>query len=196
MADPHAAALRKISCRLLPFLFVLYVVAWLDRVNVGFAALQMNAALKFSEAAFGFGSGIFFLGYCLFEVPSNLILARVGARRWISRIMITWGLISAGMMFVRTPAEFYLLRFLLGAAEAGFFPGVIFYLSLWYPAAQRARDRSFYDGGAGDRIGRWPAVGFAPVDEWGCRVGRVAMALPGGRSAGNYSWHPGALFPH
>ena len=139
MADPHAAALRKISCRLLPFLFVLYVVAWLDRVNVGFAALQMNAALKFSEAAFGFGSGIFFLGYCLFEVPSNLILARVGARRWISRIMITWGLISAGMMFVRTPAEFYLLRFLLGAAEAGFFPGVIFYLSLWYPAAQRAR---------------------------------------------------------
>jgi ACS family tartrate transporter-like MFS transporter len=139
MTDPRTAALRKINCRLIPFLFVLYVVAWLDRVNVGFAALQMNADLKFSDAAFGFGSGIFFLGYCLFEVPSNLILARVGARLWISRIMITWGLISAGMIFVRTPLAFYVLRFFLGAAEAGFFPGVIYYLSLWYPAAQRAR---------------------------------------------------------
>src|SRR5919199_5743282 len=97
----RTCALRKISWRLIPFLFVLYVVAWLDRVNVGFAALQMNADLKFSEATFGFGSGVFFLGYCLFEVPSNLILARVGARVWISRIMITWGLISIGMMFVR-----------------------------------------------------------------------------------------------
>jgi ACS family tartrate transporter-like MFS transporter len=139
MTDPRTAALRKISWRLLPFLFVLYVVAWLDRVNVGFAALQMNTDLKFSEAAFGFGSGIFFLGYCLFEVPSNLILARIGARLWIARIMITWGLISAGMMFVRSPSAFYILRFLLGSAEAGFFPGVIYYLSLWYPAAQRAR---------------------------------------------------------
>ena len=132
-------ALRKISARLIPFLFVLYVVAWLDRVNVGFAALQMNSDLGFSEAAFGFGSGVFFVGYCLFEVPSNLILARVGARLWISRIMITWGVISTCMMFVRTPNAFYILRFLLGAAEAGFFPGVIYYLSLWYPAAHRAR---------------------------------------------------------
>jgi sugar phosphate permease len=125
VTDRRTAALRKISWRLLPFLFVLYVVAWLDRVNVGFAALQMNADLKFSDAAFGFGSGIFFLGYCLFEVPSNLILARIGARLWIARIMITWGLISAGMMFVRSPSAFYVLRFLLGSAEAGFFPGVI-----------------------------------------------------------------------
>jgi ACS family tartrate transporter-like MFS transporter len=139
MADPLTVALRRVSWRLIPFLFVLYVVAWLDRVNVGFAAMQMNADLKFSDAAFGFGSGIFFLGYCLFEVPSNLILARVGARLWISRIMITWGLISTGMMFVRSPSAFYILRFLLGAAEAGFFPGVIYYLSLWYPGAQRAR---------------------------------------------------------
>lgn len=127
------------SVRLLPFLFALYVVAWLDRVNIGFAALQMNADLHFSETAFGIGSGVFFLGYCLFEVPSNLILARVGARLWISRIMITWGVISASMMFVRTPMVFYLLRFLLGAAEAGFFPGVVYYLSHWYPAAHRAR---------------------------------------------------------
>jgi len=118
---------------------VLYVVAWLDRVNVGFAALQMNSDLGFSDATFGFGSGVFFLGYCLFEVPSNLILARVGARIWISRIMLTWGFISVGMMFVHTSTSFYILRFLLGAAEAGFFPGVIYYLTLWYPAAHRAR---------------------------------------------------------
>jgi MFS transporter, ACS family, tartrate transporter len=134
-----AVTLRKITWRIIPFLFLLYVVAWLDRVNVGFAGLQMNADLGFSSTVFGFGSGIFFLGYCLFEIPSNVILERVGARVWIARIMITWGLISAALMFVRTPGVFYLLRFLLGVAEAGFFPGVIYYLSLWYPTAQRAR---------------------------------------------------------
>lgn len=133
------ATLRKINWRLIPFLFVLYVVAWLDRVNVGFAALQMNADLHFSASAFGFGSGVFFAGYCLFEVPSNLVLHRVGARLWIARIMMTWGVLSAATMFVRTPSTFYILRFLLGAAEAGFFPGVIYYLSLWYPAVQQAR---------------------------------------------------------
>ncbi len=134
-----AVTLRKVTLRLIPFLFVLYVIAWLDRVNVGFAGLEMNADLGFSSTVFGFGSGIFFLGYCLFEIPSNIILERVGARLWIARIMVTWGLISTGLMFVRTPATFYLLRFLLGVAEAGFFPGVIYYLSLWYPAEQRAR---------------------------------------------------------
>jgi MFS transporter, ACS family, tartrate transporter len=134
-----AVTLRKVTWRLIPFLFILYVIAWLDRVNVGFAGLQMNADLGFSSTVFGFGSGIFFLGYCLFEIPSNIILERVGARLWISRIMVTWGLISAALMFVQTPATFYLLRFLLGVAEAGFFPGVIYYLSLWYPAAHRAR---------------------------------------------------------
>jgi MFS transporter, ACS family, tartrate transporter len=134
-----AVTLRKVTWRLIPFLFVLYVIAWLDRVNVGFAGLQMNSDLGFSSTVFGLGSGIFFLGYCLFEIPSNIILERVGARLWISRIMVSWGLISAGMMFVRTPAAFYLLRFLLGVAEAGFFPGVIYYLSLWYPVAHRAR---------------------------------------------------------
>jgi MFS transporter, ACS family, tartrate transporter len=134
-----AVTLRKVTWRLIPFLFVLYVIAWLDRVNVGFAGLEMNADLGFSSTVFGFGSGIFFLGYCLFEIPSNIILERVGARIWIARIMVTWGLISAALMFVRTPAVFYLLRFLLGVAEAGFFPGVIYYLSLWFPTAQRAR---------------------------------------------------------
>lgn len=139
LPDLASVTLRKVTLRLIPFLFILYIVAWLDRVNVGFAGLQMNADLGFSSAAFGFGSGVFFLGYCLFEVPSNLILHRVGARRWISRIMISWGIISAAMMFVRTAPTFYALRFLLGAAEAGFFPGVVYYLSHWYPEGQRAR---------------------------------------------------------
>src|SRR5215467_11968443 len=138
-ADVATVTLRKVTLRLIPFLFVLYIVAWLDRVNVGFAALQMNSDLGFSSAAFGFGSGVFFLGYCLCEVPSNLILHRVGARQWISRIMISWGAISVAMMFVRSTPAFYILRFLLGAAEAGFFPGVVYYLSHWYPEAQRAR---------------------------------------------------------
>jgi MFS transporter, ACS family, tartrate transporter len=137
--DVASITLRKVTLRLIPFLFLLYIVAWLDRVNVGFAGLQMNADLGFSSAAFGFGSGVFFLGYCLFEVPSNLVLHRVGARRWIARIMISWGVISAAMMFVRTAPTFYVLRFLLGAAEAGFFPGVVYYLSHWYPEGQRAR---------------------------------------------------------
>ena len=131
--------LRAVSLHLIPFLFVLYVVSFLDRVNVGFAALDMNRDLGFSSAVYGFGGGIFFIGYSLFEVPSNLILARVGARRWIARIMITWGLIAAGMMFVRGPLSFYVLRFGLGIAEAGFFPGIIFYLTRWFPAEARAR---------------------------------------------------------
>jgi ACS family tartrate transporter-like MFS transporter len=139
LPDLASVTLGKVTLRLIPFLFLLYIVAWLDRVNVGFAGLQMNSDLGFSSAAFGFGSGVFFLGYCLFEVPSNLILHRVRARRWISRIMISWGVISTAMMFVRTAPTFYVLRFLLGAAEAGFFPGVVYYLSHWYPEGQRAR---------------------------------------------------------
>ena len=137
-AEVASLTLRKVTLRLIPFLFLLYIVAWLDRVNVGFAGLQMNSDLGFSSAAFGFGSGVFFLGYCLFEVPSNLVLHRIGARRWISRIMISWGAISMAMVFVRTAPTFYVLRFLLGAAEAGFFPGVVYYLSHWYPEGQRA----------------------------------------------------------
>jgi ACS family tartrate transporter-like MFS transporter len=133
------ATLRRVSVRLLPFLFVLFICNFLDRTNVAIAALQMNRDLQFSASAYGLGSGIFFIGYALFEVPSNLILARVGARRWIARIMISWGLVASAMMFVRTPMQFYVLRFLLGIAEAGFFPGIVFYLSEWFPAAQRAR---------------------------------------------------------
>src|SRR5437763_14368317 len=131
--------LSKVRRRLIPFLFLLYIVSYLDRINVGFAALQMNQALGLSSTAFGLGAGIFFLSYTLFEVPSNVILARVGARVWIARIMITWGLVSAGMMFVRSATGFYALRFLLGLAEAGFFPGIIFYFTRWFPARERAR---------------------------------------------------------
>ena len=129
----------KVTRRLLPFLFLLYIVCFLDRVNVGFAALEMNRDLGFSPAVYGFGAGIFFLGYVLFEVPSNLILVRIGARVWIARIMITWGVLAAAMMFIRGPASFYTLRFLLGLAEAGFFPGMIYYLCRWFPARERAR---------------------------------------------------------
>lgn len=127
-------ALRKATLCLIPLLFVLYIVSFLDRVNVGFAALQMNADLGFSDAVYGLGAGIFFFGYFLFEVPSNLIMERVGARVWIARIMFTWGAISAAMFLVQGPASFYALRFLLGIAEAGFFPGMILYLTYWFPA--------------------------------------------------------------
>jgi D-galactonate transporter len=129
----------RVSWRLMPFLFLCYVVAYLDRVNVGFAKLQMLADLRFSDTVYGIGAGIFFIGYFLFEVPSNLLMARVGARIWIARIMVTWGLISAALMFTTGVASFYVLRFLLGAAEAGFFPGIILYLTYWYPAHRRAR---------------------------------------------------------
>lgn len=139
MAEIEATALRKVSLRLMPCLLIIYIICWLDRVNVGFAALQMNQDLGFSPAVYGFGAGVFFAGYALFEIPSNLILARVGARRWIARIMITWGAISTAMMFVHDATTFYLLRFLLGVAEAGFLPGILYYLSAWYPARHRAR---------------------------------------------------------
>jgi ACS family tartrate transporter-like MFS transporter len=131
--------LAKIRRRLLPFMFLLYIVSYLDRVNVGFAALQMNQDLGLSASVFGLGSGIFFIGYFLFEVPSNLIMERIGARLWIARIMISWGLVSAGMMFMKGPASFYTLRFLLGLAEAGFFPGMILYLTYWFPRRDHAR---------------------------------------------------------
>lgn len=134
-----STALRKVALRLIPFLGVLYFFAFLDRVNVGFAALTMNADLGLSAAVFGIGSGIFFLGYIAFEVPSNVMLERFGARLWIARIMITWGVLSAAMAFVQGPNSFYTVRFLLGIAEAGFFPGIIFYLTCWFPPQHRAR---------------------------------------------------------
>ena len=133
------ALYTKIAWRMIPLLLMCYVVAYLDRVNVGFAKLQMLDQLGFSETVYGLGAGVFFIGYFIFEIPSNIILHRVGARVWIGRIMISWGLISAAMMFVTTPTTFYVMRFLLGIAEAGFFPGIILYLTYWYPAERRAR---------------------------------------------------------
>jgi ACS family tartrate transporter-like MFS transporter len=134
-----SSALQKVRRRLIPFLCLLYVVAYVDRINVGFAALQMNKALGFSATTYGLGSGIFFVSYILLEIPSNVILAHVGARRWIARIMVSWGIVSSAMMFVSSAGAFYLLRILLGAAEAGFFPGIVYYLTRWFPARERAR---------------------------------------------------------
>jgi ACS family tartrate transporter-like MFS transporter len=138
------ATMARVTRRLLPFLLLLYIISWLDRVNVGFAKLQMNSDLGFSDTIYGFGAGIFFLFYGLFEVPSNMLLVRFGARRWIARIMITWGLISAGTLFVKGETSFYVMRCLLGVAEAGFLPGIIYYLSQWFPRAERARAVSWF----------------------------------------------------
>ncbi len=135
----HVAILAKVRNRIIPLLMLCYFAAFLDRVNIGFAALRMNADLHFSATVFGTGAGLFFLGYVLFEIPSNLVLARVGARAWIARIMITWGIISACTAFVWDRDSFYAIRVALGAAEAGFFPGLLFYCTLWFPRAYRAR---------------------------------------------------------
>src|SRR4051794_585316 len=136
--------LRKISLRIVPFIMLLYFISYIDRVNIGFAALTMNKDLGFTSSVFGFGAGIFFLGYFIFEVPSNIILEKVGARLWIARVMITWGIISAAFAFIQGETSFYVLRFLLGVAEAGFFPGIIVYLSYWFPARRRAQVVSFF----------------------------------------------------
>src|SRR3954462_6362174 len=133
------STVKKTMKRILPFILILYVVAFLDRVNLGYAALEMNADLALTAEAFGLLSGLFFISYFLFEVPSNLILHKVGARLWIARIMITWGLVSASFIFITNPSSFYILRFVLGIAEAGFFPGIILYLTYWYPSDRRAR---------------------------------------------------------
>jgi D-galactonate transporter len=166
------AVYRKVGWRLIPLLFLCYIVAYLDRVNVGFAKLQMQGDLQFSEAVYGLGAGIFFIGYFLFEVPSNVVLHRVGARRWIARIMITWGVLSAATMFVNSPVSFYVIRFLLGAAEAGFFPGIILYLTYWYPAARRGKATSLFlaaipfAGILGGPLSGWILQGLGGVNGW------------------------------
>jgi D-galactonate transporter len=139
VADDVSATYRKVSLRLVTFLFVGYLVAYLDRINVGFAQLQMQHDLGFSDAVYGLGAGIFFAGYFLFEVPSNLILEKVGVRKTMMRVLICWGLVSACMRFISSPIEFYVMRFMLGVFEAGFLPGAILYLTYWYPETRRAR---------------------------------------------------------
>lgn len=153
--------MHKVGWRLLPFLGLLSFVSYLDRVNVGFAAISMNADVGLSSAAYGLGAGLFFVGYFLLEIPSNILLVKFGARRWISRIMITWGLISAAMMLVRNEHTFYILRFTLGMAEAGFFPGVIFYMTAWFPASYRGRSIGWFMLAA-------PVSNFigAPISSW------------------------------
>jgi ACS family tartrate transporter-like MFS transporter len=170
------ALYRRLRWRLLPYLLLLYVIAWFDRVNISFAALQMNADLGFSSAVYGLGAGIFFAGYALFEVPSNLILVKVGARRWIARIMVTWGLISVAMMYVQGPLSFYALRFALGVAEAGFLPGILFYLSQWFPKGERARAIS------------WFMVGIPLSTVFGAPVAGMLLELDGWHGLQGWQW--------
>jgi len=167
----------KVSRRLIPFLMLCYLGAYLDRVNVGFAKLQMLSDLSFSETVYGMGAGIFFLGYFLFEVPSNLILHKVGARRWLARIMLTWAVISASFVFVKSPPVFYVLRFMLGVAEAGFAPGVILYLTYWYPSARRAKALSLF-------FMAIPLAGMigCPLSGW------IMHSLQGAMSMAGWKW--------
>jgi len=177
VTDPlERATIRKVSARLLPILFILYIAAYLDRTNVGLAALQMNAAVGMSAAAYGFGAGVFFIGYGLFEVPSNLLLARVGARRWIARIAITWGIIACATMFVQGATSFYVLRFLLGAAEAGAFPGIVYYLGEWFPNRNRARALSQF------------MVSVPLAGAIGGPVGGVLLSLDSRLGLGGWQW--------
>jgi D-galactonate transporter len=166
------AVYRKVAARLIPLLFLCYIAAYLDRVNVGFAKLQMQQALQFSDSVYGFGAGIFFIGYFIFEIPSNVMLHRVGAGRWIARIMVSWAVLSAGMMFVNSAISFYVVRFLLGVAEAGFFPGIILYLTYWFPAARRGRATSLFlaaiavAGLVGNPVSGWILHSLNGVNGW------------------------------
>ncbi|MBN3858580.1 MFS transporter [Paraburkholderia sp. Ac-20340] len=173
----EARTYAKAAWRIVPLLFVCYVVSYLDRVNVGFAKLQMLSDLKFSESVYGLGAGIFFLGYFIFEVPSNLILHRVGARKWIARIMITWGVISAAMSFVTTPGAFYVMRLLLGIAEAGFFPGIILYLTYWFPDERRGAITALFMTGI-------PIAGVVggPLSGW------ILQSMSGARGLAGWQW--------
>ena len=163
------ALYAKVTRRLIPFLFCCYIVAYLDRVNVGFAKLQMQSDLKLSDTVYGIGAGIFFIGYFFFEVPSNLLMRKVGARYWIARIMIGWGIISAATALTNGPEVFYGLRFLLGVAEAGFFPGIILYLTDWYPSRRRASIVAWFmmaiaaAGLVGGPLSGWILQSFAKV---------------------------------
>ncbi|WP_261539533.1 MFS transporter [Burkholderia multivorans] len=173
----HGALYRKVTLRLITLFCLCYFAAYLDRINIGLAKLQMLDALKFSDAVYGLGAGLFFGGYILFEVPSNLILQRVGAKLWIARIMITWGLLSGATMFVQTPMQFYVVRFLLGAAEAGFLPGVLLYLTQWYPDARRARIVALFMVGLplSSMIG-------SPISGW------IMRAFDGVHGLGGWQW--------
>jgi ACS family tartrate transporter-like MFS transporter len=168
--------ISRVIWRLIPFAFICYVVAYVDRVNISFAAAALQKDLALGDFAYGLGGGLFFLGYCLFEVPSNLILERVGARMWIARIMIVWGIVSMATMFIVGPVSFYVLRILLGIAEAGFFPGVVLYLTYWVPAAERARTNALF-------------MTAAPVSAIiGAPVSQALLALDGRLGLHGWQW--------
>jgi ACS family tartrate transporter-like MFS transporter len=169
MSELERRTVAKVTWRLLPYLFLLYIVAYIDRINTSVVALQMRRDVLMDEAAFGFGAGIFFIGYFLFEVPSNLVLARVGARVWIARIMLVWGVISSCMMFATTVPVFYTMRFLLGAAEAGFFPGILYYLTRWFRERDRARAVALFmtAGTLAGVIGNPLSGSLLKLDGWG-----------------------------
>ncbi|MFG0232898.1 MFS transporter [Achromobacter sp. 413638] len=171
------ALYRKVGWRLLPFLMFCYAAAYLDRVNIGFAKLQMSSELAFSETVYGLGAGVFFIGYFLLEVPSNLMLRRLGARVWIARIMITWALISGAFCLVTTPMQFYVLRFLLGCAEAGFYPGIVVYLSQWYPPRRRSQALALF-------MIAIPVAGIlgGPLSGW------ILQAFHGARGWSGWQW--------
>jgi MFS family permease len=160
---------RRVAYRFIPFLMACYVVAWLNRVNLSFAALQMNKDLGLTETAYGFGAGIFFITYCLGEVPSNLLLHRFGASRWIARIMLSWGVLAVATAFIRGPISFYVMRLLLGAAEAGFYPGVLYFFTIWFPAAYRGRIIGVF-------LASIPITGIigAPLSGWLLTLGGLA----------------------
>jgi ACS family tartrate transporter-like MFS transporter len=172
----HRLVIRRVTRRLIPFAFICYVVAYIDRVNIGFAATSLQRDLGLSDAAYGFGAGLFFLGYCLFEIPSNLLLERIGARRWIARIMIGWGLVSMATVLITGTWSFYAARVALGLAEAGFFPGMVLYLTYWIPEAERARTNALFMMAAPIAI----AVG-APVSE-------AIMKLDGTLGLHDWQW--------
>ncbi len=179
VTELERSTMARVTWRLLPFLLLLYIISWLDRVNVGFAKLQMNSDLGMSDTAYGFGAGIFFLAYAACEIPSNLMLVRFGARRWIARIMITWGLISAGMMFVQGERSFYVMRLLLGAAEAGFLPGIVYYLSQWFPRpAARQGGVVVHDRHSAVHRVRRPVVGMVVRLRRTPRAARLAVDVP------------------
>ena len=175
----------KVSWRLIPFLLMCYTAGYLDRVNVGFAKLQMLNQLKFSETVYGLGAGIFFIGYVIFEVPSNIVMHKVGARIWIARIMITWGLISAAMVFVKTPTTFYVMRFFLGVAEAGFLPGILLYLTYWYPSSRRGGIIALFLAGIplagmlGGPLSGWIMHSLSDISAWsGWQIMFLLEAVP------------------
>jgi len=174
-ASLEAAAIRKITWRIMPFLFLVYVLSYLDRVNIGYAKLQFTGDLGLSNAAYGLGAGIFFFGYFVFEVPSNLLLKKFGARATIARITMLWGLLSCLMMFVRSETAFYVLRFLLGVAEAGLVPGVVLYLTFWFPSDRRARMVAVFMG----RF-RWQASWARRCRAFSCRRCTKRMACAAG----------------